>query len=905
MRKSDLILDKYDMDDAPHFLGLDNEHNRLEALLEYRILDTPPEPEFDHIVELAAWICDAPIATITLVDENRQWFKARRGLTVSETPRDIAFCAHAILQSEPLIVSNALADPRFASNPLVRGDPNLRFYAGIPLISTAGYALGTLTVMDQVSRQLPEDHLFALKVLARQVVTQLELRRNITCLNHTLAERDQAQALLRQANDQLEIRVAERTTELAQANTAYQEAERLYRMLWETTTDAVLILDTGNVIRYANPASRQVLGYLPEQLVGQNLSLIQPERFHSRHRHAFQRYLDSHIQTVDWRSMETVGIRHDGTEIPVEIAFSDMELNGQHLFVGFFRDITARKKAEAALFEEKERAQTTLKSIADGVITTDTSGKVTFLNAMAENICGWQSHEALGHDFKEVFNLIDGPGRQPVPDLLRSGIAHGQPASIGEQAVLERRDKERLSLEGSIAPLLDRNRNVAGTVAAFRDVSLSRKMAAQLIYQASHDPLTGLLNRAEFDRRLRAALDNATAGQHHSLLYLDLDQFKVVNDTCGHIAGDELLRQLSGVLQLPLGDNDTLARLGGDEFGILLENCEPARAAMIAEELRQGIVDFTFTWKDKFFTVGGSIGQVNFCDNGLTPTEVLSIADEACYMAKDKGGNRIHAYLPEDKAMALRHSEMEWVGQIKKALKEDLLCLYGQPIVDLTRPADITAHIEVLLRMCDSEGRIIPPIEFLPAAERYHLMPRIDRWVIRNTFAYVAKLINSGSLSDGYSFAINLSGASLADDGFPDFLHTQFSSSALPPSLFCFEITETVAIANLAHAAKLINDFQTIGCTFALDDFGSGMSSFAYLKHLPVDFLKIDGSFVLDIADDPIDYAMVESINHIGHLMGMRTIAEFAENSRILEKLRSIGVDFGQGFELGRPYRLQ
>jgi diguanylate cyclase (GGDEF)-like protein/PAS domain S-box-containing protein len=904
MHESDLILDKNDMDTATHFLGPDNEHDRLEALSQYNILDTPPEAEFDDIVELASRICDVPMATITLVDDKRQWFKSRIGLPVSETPRNIAFCAHAILQSEPFVVPNALDDVRFATNPLVLGNPKLRFYTGIPLISMSGYALGTLTVMDQVPRELSENHLFALKVLAHQVVTQLELRKNITRLNRLVEERDQAQVNLRQAHDKLEIRVAERTSELAQAHHAYREAERLYRMLWETTTDAVLILDSGNIIRYANPGTLQVLGYQPEQLIGQEFGIIQPERFRADHQRGFQRYLSSNVKTIDWRSIEAMALHRNGAEIPVEIAFSDMELNGQHLFVGFFRDITARKKAEAALFEEKERAQTTLRSIADGVITTDPQGKITFLNGMAENICGWHGDQALGRDFKEVLPLVDGPTSQPIPDLLQEVITHSQPAGIGGQILLVRPDRQKLSIEGSVAPLLDGNRNVTGAVVAFRDVSLSRKMAAQLAYQASHDSLTGLINRAEFDRRLRAALDNAS-GRNHSLLYLDLDQFKVVNDTCGHMAGDELLRQLSGVLQLPLADSDTLARLGGDEFGVLLENCQPARAAAIAEKLRQGVVDFTFAWQDKLFTVGGSIGQVNFCDNSLTPAEVLSFADEACYMAKDKGGNRVHVYLAEDKAMALRHSEMEWVGQIKKALKENLLCLYGQPIVNLKHPGNMGAHIEVLVRMYDQAGGIIPPMQFLPAAERYHLMPMIDRWVIRHVFEYLTKRASSGLLHDGCSYAINLSGASLADESFPDFLRSQFSNNSLPPSMFCFEITETVAIANLTHAAKLINEFKTIGCTFALDDFGSGMSSFTYLKHLPVDFLKIDGSFVMDIVDDPIDYGMVESINHIGHLMGIRTIAEFAENDRILEKLRDIGVDFAQGFGLAKPSPLQ
>jgi diguanylate cyclase (GGDEF)-like protein/PAS domain S-box-containing protein len=883
-------------------LVTDSERARLDALSRYNILDTPPESEFDDVVELAAYICGTSIATITLIDEERQWFKSKIGLTISETPRNIAFCAHAILQSEPLIVADTLADPRFAATPLVQGAPYLRFYAGIPLITIEGHAVGTLSVMDSVVKTLTADQVFALKVLARQVVAQLEAKSSIVKLNQLINERDQAQASLHLAHQQLELREAERTRELAQANAAYEEVERLYRTLWETTTDAILILDTENIIQYANPRTLQVLGYPPEQLIGENLTLVQPARFHDAHKRGFQRYLKSGAKMLDWRATEAVGLRPDGTEVPVEIAFSEMELDARRLFVGFFRDITERKKAEAVLFEEKERAQTTLKSIGDGVITTDIAGKILFLNFMAENLTGWRNEEAIGRELREVLNVKDEESGQPVSDPVQKVVRLAEPTIIVGRGVLIRRDGKEFSIEDSVAQILDRNRKVVGTVIAFRDVSLARKMAAKISYQASHDPLTGLINRIEFNRRLRMALKSAsTQGRNHSLLYLDLDQFKVVNDTCGHIAGDELLKQLSGVLQLNLDGSDTLARLGGDEFGILLENCPPDRAFDIAEKLRKAVVDFPFAWQDKLFKIGVSIGQVNFCDGSLTQTEILSTGDAACYVAKDRGRNRVHTYQPDDQALALRYSEMEWIGQINKALKENRLCLYAQPIVDLQHTSESAMHIEVLLRMRDPNGRIIPPMAFIPAAERYNLMPTIDRWVIRTVFSYIAGLRRANHGQHFSSYAINLSGASLGDEDFPDFVREAFAETAIPASLICFEITETVAIGNLSNATKLMNEFKELGCSFALDDFGSGMSSFAYLKHLPVDFLKIDGSFIRDIVNDQINHAMVESINHIGHLMGLRTIAEFVENDLIVEKLRNIGVDFAQGYGLGKP----
>ncbi|HEV2610340.1 MAG TPA: EAL domain-containing protein [Noviherbaspirillum sp.] len=877
-----------------------DEKARLDALRQYNILDTDPETVFDDIVQLAALICDTPMATVTLVDENRQWFKSRRGLTVTETPRHIAFCSHAIIRSDPFIVHDALADPRFSDNPLVQGVPNIRFYVGIPLVNIDGHAVGTLTVMDHRPRMLSDDQVFALRVLAHQALTQLESRRSIAELNRLMMERDQAQLGLQRMHDELEARVHSRTRELALASAAHQNAELLYRTLWETTTDAVLILDMDDVIRYANPSTLRVLGYTPEELIGKDLATIQPERFREAHRRGKQRYLQSGLKQLDWRSTEARALLRDGTELPVEIAFSGMALNGRRLFVGFFRDITERKKAEAALFEEKERAQATLKSIGDAVVSADVDGKITFLNPIAEQLTGWRNDEAVGHMLSQVLNLVDEDNGTPVslsPDMTASG----RPAGIGSRTLLIRRDGEQFSIEGSVARLLDRERHSTGCVIAFRDVSLARKLAAQLSHQARHDPLTGLVNRMEFERRLRLALDRVQVnGVGHCLLYLDLDQFKVVNDTCGHVAGDELLRQLSAVLRLNLRDSDTLARLGGDEFGILLESCPPDAALRIAEKLRQAVAEHTFAWEDKRFTVGVSIGRVNFDDDTLTLAEILSNADAACYVAKERGRNRIHTYLPQDQALAARHGEMEWISRINSALDEHRFCLYMQPIIDLrSKAAESSAspsHIEVLLRMRDQDGQMVLPMAFIPAAERYNLMPALDRWVIRSVFAHIA----SRPGATPACFAINLSGASLADEAFLDFVRGAFAESGIPPSQICFEITETIAIANLVNAVALMGELKALGCSFALDDFGSGMSSFAYLKHLPVDFLKIDGCFVRDIVDDPIDHAMVASIHHIGHLMGIRTIAEFVENDLILGKLREIGIDFAQGNAIGQ-----
>ncbi|MDR6992586.1 EAL domain-containing protein [Luteimonas sp. 3794] len=674
-----------------------------------------------------------------------------------------------------------------------------------------------------------------------------------------------------------------------------RQIEKLYGALWDTTTDAVLILDVDSTIVSANPAVRDVLGYRPEDLVGRNLEVLQHMRHREAHRHGMRRYLESGVRTLDWRSTEVPAIRADGAEVPVDISFADIEMEGRRLFVGFFRDISARKRAEEALWNEKERAQTTLRSIADGVVTVDCDGTITFLNAAAELLTGWHYDEAIARNCGQVLHLVDEESEATVLDLVVRALDSGEALQLGDRSLLVRRDGEVFSIEGSIAPLADRGPRPAGAVIAFRDVSPSRRMAAEISYQARHDPLTGLVNRNEFNRRLRAALKSATRqGLSHSLLYLDLDQFKVVNDTCGHMAGDELLRQVSTVLRAALGRTDVLARLGGDEFGVLLENSAPDVSRATAGRLRRAASDLAFSWEDKRFPVAVSIGQVDFSDGSMTPMEILSTADAACYVAKDQGRNRVHVYRPQDEALARRHGEMEWIGRVNRALEEGRLLLHAQPIYGLQDGHVL--HHEVLLRMRDTDGTLVMPMAFIPAAERYGLMPTLDRWVIGNVLAR----LRAGTQAEQV-FAVNLSGASLADEGLAVFVREAFDATGVDPARICFEITETAAIGNLAQASALMVELKALGCTFALDDFGSGMSSFAYLKHLPVDYLKIDGAFVRDLLVDPIDQAMVEAINHIGHMMGLRTIAEFAEDAAIVQRLREIGVDYAQGYALARP----
>ena len=457
-------------------------------------------------------------------------------------------------------------------------------------------------------------------------------------------------------------------------------------------------------------------------------------------------------------------------------------------------------------------------------------------------------------------------------------------------------------------PVFDEGGVFRGYRGAGRDVTEARNLSDELSYRASHDPLTGLVNRNEFEHRLRRALETtrlrnvlqsaSARANEHVLCYLDLDQFKVINDTCGHVAGDELLRQVGALLSEQIRRRDTVARLGGDEFGILMEHCSLEQAQRVADNVRARIETYRFCWDDKSFSIGVSIGiaPINGYTGGITAA--LSAADSACFAAKEQGRNRIHVYREDDAALAKWHGEIQWVGKINKALEENRFLLYFQPIIPVEGPAE-GAHYEFLIRMLDEDGSIVTPNMFLPAAERYNLATKLDRWVIMESFSWLHR--SPEHLQRLYQCSINLSGHSLSDERFLDFVTQQFNELDVPPHKICFEVTETAAIENLPAATRFIKALKALGCLFSLDDFGSGLSSFAYLKNLPVDILKIDGMFVRDIVNDPIELAMVRSINEIGHVMGKRTVAEFVEDEAIFEKLRETGVDYAQGYVIGKP----
>lgn len=555
-----------------------------------------------------------------------------------------------------------------------------------------------------------------------------------------------------------------------------------------------------------------------------------------------------------------------------------------------------------ALFHEKELAEVTLHSIGDAVITTDDKANVEYMNPIAEEMTGWQLAEVRGKSLRQVFNIVNGTTREPQANPVEICLHEGHVVGLETNTILIARNGIDLIVEDSAAPVRDREGKIVGAVLVFYDASKSRNMPHLLSYQATHDALTGLVNRREFERHLNELLQNArSSGQHHALCYIDLDMFKIVNDTCGHAAGDNLLRMLSQSLKKRLRDADMLARLGGDEFGVLLEACPLTVAERIANDLRLIVKDFRFSWQGKMFEASASIGLVAITPESVSSAELLSEADAACYAAKDNGRNCVQVYQPENIELTRRHGEMQWVSRLNQALEENRFCLYQQTIIALSPSVANDLCCEILVRMLDEQGNVIEPGRFIPAAERYNLMPSIDRWVIRNALEQIGKTQGESGDSVSLIYTINLSGASFADESFLDFVHEQFDLYQVKHTSVCFEVTETAVVANLDKAVDFIDALRKTGCRFALDDFGTGLSSFVYLKALPVDYLKIAGPFVARMDKDRVDCAMVDTINRVAHVMGMKTIAEFVENDAILEKLRELGVDYAQGYGIARP----
>jgi len=669
------------------------------------------------------------------------------------------------------------------------------------------------------------------------------------------------------------------------------------QLIIDNMEDTIYRVDSQGYLNYASQAAEDLTGYSLDELIGLKVTDLY---MHPEKRVEFLHLLtesDGYLNNFE------VELKHkQGHSVWVLINVRMVHDERDHLLgiEGLIRNITRYKLAEAALNEEREKARVTLHSIADGVITTDISGRIDYINSMASTITGWSLEDAMGKEIQDVFSPLSDDGDEDITHPVLACLELGESITVPLIRLLTRNDKCEFAIRESASPIRDSNNQMIGAVLVFHDVTKIRAMSKQLSYQAMHDSHTGLINRREFEKRLSLAIQQAhQLDTDHVLCYLDLDQFKIVNDTCGHIAGDALLKRVASTIQTMVREHDTFARLGGDEFGILLKDCPLDQGCRIAENIRNSVNNFRFSWDNKVFEIGVSIGLVYLDNQSQGVTEVLSMADAACFLAKDNGRNRIHVFQLDDEAINKQHKEMHWSYKIKQALEQNELILYQQQVKCINKSdADFPCYTEILVRM-QQNGKTILPMAFIPAAERYNQMLQIDRWVIKHFFAKINKLPCQNKTKQ--LFAINLSGASITDKDFLAYIISELENSQANPECICFEITETAAISNLDFAKHFMQTLKTMGCYFALDDFGSGLSSFNYLKYLPVDFLKIDGSFISEIANDPVSQAMVESINKVGHVMGLKTIAEYANDQAVIHKLSEIGVDYVQGFSIAKP----
>ncbi len=686
--------------------------------------------------------------------------------------------------------------------------------------------------------------------------------------------------------------------ERSRGEEALRSSEAKFRGLFESIAEGVYQSGRDGRLLSVNPAFVAMLGYdSAEQLYAlPNVSLLY---WDPADRARFAQRVDTGGEI---RDAEFLMRGRDGQQLWILENARQMRDAAGHCigYEGTIANITERKRAEQAIFAEKERAQVTLESIGDAVISTDADGRIEYLNPVAESLTAWGLAEARGQPIGTVLNLVNELTREPIESALHGAHARASGTTPADHAVLVTRAGHEVAIQQSAAPICDRQGRVIGAVTVFHDVTKERRLKRALSWQASHDALTGLINRREFDNRLHGALLSAQRGEgSFALLYIDLDQFKVVNDTCGHQAGDRLLRDVTGLLQTHVRASDTIARLGGDEFGVLLEGCTPEQATRIAEGVRQAIRDFRFVWGASTLSVGASIGIVQIGADTENVANVMSAADIACYAAKDAGRNRIHVYGAD--GVSHRHREMHWVSRVTRAAEDGRLELFFQPIVALCGPGGRPFH-ELTVRLRDDSGELVPPGEFIPAAERYNVMSAIDRWVLGRALSVLRERLRHGQVLP--LLAVNLSGTSLNEQSFVDYVLQSVGEPEIA-SCLCFEITETAAVTSLSNARFLMGELKSRGAKFSLDDFGTGVSSFVYLKTLPVDFLKIDGQFITHITQDPVNRSMVEAIGKVGRALGIATVAECVESAAVLAELKAIGIDYVQGFHLAQPLPIE
>jgi diguanylate cyclase (GGDEF)-like protein/PAS domain S-box-containing protein len=685
---------------------------------------------------------------------------------------------------------------------------------------------------------------------------------------------------------------------LQQENSIRAEREVVYRRLTEAMHEAVAVERDG--IRLANARFAELCGAAsPVQLVGRSL----PELVHPDFAELLAEHLRRHLAGQPAPERLEVELRATNSHAArLEFSFSRIAYEGQPALLVSAVEMSPAHDA-AQLGRGHATAWEALDALGEGVITTDIEGRIVYVNKAGEGIIGRPAADALGKTLLEVIDLMEEGERKTLGDPVRQCLTTGSRVHLGRRGMVVsgNGDTER-SIELTVSPLRDPGGELSGTVIGLRDVSDLRGLTRQMSYQASHDALTGLVNRREFELRLQEALESAHGGAHrHVLCYLDLDRFKAVNDECGHTAGDSMLREVAALIKDAVRDSDTVGRLGGDEFGILLVGCPLEKARQIADDVVRAVADYRFVWKDKIFNIGVSIGLVEVSHESGSLEDLIGAADSACYVAKNQGGH-VHVYSARDEAAARSRGEIHWLQQLQSALKDGRFELHSQAIVAVDVEQTSGPGLEVLLRMRDDTGAMVGPGEFMRAAERYRLMPHVDRWVVQTALAGLGR--GAVKVAPGRSLCINLSGQTLGDAAFLEFVVDCLDRTGVAPERVCFEVTENSVITNIEHARRFIGVLHGMGCQFALDDFGRGLSSFANLKNLSLDYLKIDGYFIRNLASDTVNQAMVTAMIKLARSLNFRVIAEHVEDMGALESARRMGVDYVQGYQVGRPQPL-
>jgi diguanylate cyclase (GGDEF)-like protein/PAS domain S-box-containing protein len=665
-----------------------------------------------------------------------------------------------------------------------------------------------------------------------------------------------------------------------------------------------VVLVHREVILYANRQFASLVGVDRVELAGRRLADVVPPEYGELVSENIRRRLAG-AQAAERYEIDIVGLQGQVSRLEISSDVIDYEGTAALLVIGVeIIPTQAVRPQRTEMSNGPSPHLLAMNSLAEAIITTDAQGLITYMNSAAEKLAGSLAGHGIGKSLEEVVGLVDETDRRLLSDPVKQALTSGAPVNLSRRALLvSRANGSERSIELSASPIRNEALELVGAVVLLHDVTELRGLARQMSYQATHDALTGLVNRREFERRLEEAIESGHRGDgQHVLCYLDLDRFKVVNDTSGHLAGDSMLREVAKVLRDAVRDSDTVGRLGGDEFGMLLMGCPLEKARQIADDVCRAVADYRFVWKDKIFNIGVSIGLIEISRESGALEELLAAADSACYVAKKQGSGRVVVYSARDEALARHTGEIQWLQRLQTALKENRFHLYHQPIIAAYGQNGGGPAMEVLVRLQDEAGHEIPPSEFVKAAERYRLMSLVDRWVVQTTLAALGR--GAITVQPNRSVAINISGQTLSDVQFLEFVVECLDSTGVNPVQVCFEITENAVVANLDHARRFVGVLHGMGCQFALDDFGSGVGSFSNLKNLPMDYLKIDGSFMRNLEGDSVNQAMVTAMIKLARTLHFKVIAEQIEDVATLDTARRMGVDYLQGFAVGRPQLL-